>query len=298
MMSDLLLEAVQQSPVPVMIADRKGNIQYVNERFSVLTGYRSEEIIGKNPRVLSAGKTPQEVYRELWETLLSGRVWHGDLCNKRKSGEVFWESISIGPIKNREGIITHFVGIWQDNTRHKRIDEKLAEDLREYEDQSKTDDLTRQYNRRHILAELDQELERALRYGRSLSGMMADIDDFKMINDRYGHLIGDRVIRAFATVLHRSIRKIDILGRYGGDEFLVILPEATLETAKFVASRIQKSLRDYHDNVLGDLSPFTASIGLISFDNIREMDKTIFIEKMDQAMFRAKRTGKNRVLVV
>lgn len=291
----LLAQAIEQSPVPIIITDVGGHIEYANPRFTVLTGYQLQEVMGKNTHLLSAGKTRPEVYKNLWDTILAGEVWEGDLCNKRKNGEEFWESISISPIKNTGGAITHFIGIWQDATSRKHAEDDLKRRSHEFENQSITDDLTGIYNRRHILEELDREIERALRYGRHLSGMMLDIDDFKNINDRYGHLVGDRVIRAFATLLQRSIRKVDILGRYGGDEFLVILPEAMLDAAKKVAQRIQKNLSEYEHNVLGDLSRFTTSVGLASYEGIQKVDKATFIEKIDQALLQAKQLGKNRI---
>lgn len=293
--SKLLARAAEQAPAPIMITDAQANIEYVNPRFTELSGYSKKELMGQNPRILASGKTPRQTYEELWKTILSGKVWQGELCNRRKNGEIFWESLVVSTLKDNQNRITHFIGIWQDTTQRKLTEEELLVRSREFETQSRTDDLTGQYNRRHILVELEKEVERALRYGRRLSGMMVDIDDFKNINDQYGHLVGDRVIKAFAGVLERSIRKVDILGRYGGDEFLIILPEATADVARLVAQRIQKNLADYQRNVLGELSPFTASIGLRSFEAIKEVDKTIFIEKIDQALLKAKRAGKNTI---
>lgn len=282
----MLVAAVEQAPVPILITDARANIEYVNPRFTELTGYTGKEVIGKNPRILASGRTARQTYEGLWKTILSGKVWEGELCDRRRYGGFIWESLAISPIRDRRNRITHFVGIWQDTTQRKLFEDEL-------QTQSRTDDLTGQYNRRHILVELEREVERALRYGRRLSGMMVDIDDFKKINDQYGHTVGDRVLRAFAGVLERSIRKVDILGRYGGDEFLVILPEATVDVAKLVAKRIQRNLSDYQRNVLGELSPFTASMGLLSFEDIKKADQTIFIEKIDQALLKAKRGGKN-----
>lgn len=288
--TNLLLKAVEQAPVPVLITNAQADIEYVNPRFTELTGYTEMELIGKNPRVFASGKTPRQTYEELWKTILSGKVWQGEMCNQRKDGEIYWESIAISPIRDRKNRVTHFVGIWQDTTQRKLLEDEL-------QTQSRTDDLTGQYNRRHILVELEKEVERAIRYGRHLSGMMVDIDDFKLINDKYGHLMGDRVLKSVAAVLEHSIRRIDILGRYGGDEFLVILPESALEIARLVAQRIQKNLLEYYQNVVRDLAPLTVSIGLLSFKNVREIDKAIFIEKIDQALLAAKRSGKNTISV-
>lgn len=288
-----LTQAIEQNPLAILITDERGHIIYVNQVFVSLTGYAFEEVAGKNPRMLSAGKTPPEIYQELWKALLAGRGWQGELLNKRKNGQTFWESIAIAPIKNTQGRITHFMGIWNDSTERKQNEERTANHLKEFEHQARTDELTGQFNRRYIFEELEKEVERAKRYGRQLSGMMIDIDDFKMINDRYGHLIGDRVLKTFARVIRKSIRRVDILGRYGGDEFLVILPEASLETAKRVGQRIQQNLSEYEQNVLEGLGKLTASIGLLVFDNLSEATQNAFIEKMDHALLKSKQAGKN-----
>lgn len=280
---------VAEGPLPILVSDAKGNIEYVNARFTELTGYKLEEVLGKNPRILSAGKTPESVYQELWDTILSGRVWKGDLLNKGKNGDCFWETISICPLKNDEGVITHFVGIWQDTTARKHREENL-------ERQSITDDLTGLYNRRHILEELEKEMERALRYNRHLAGLMIDIDNFKVINDRYGHLIGDRVLKTFAGILKASIRKIDIVGRYGGDEFFVMLPESTVEIARTVVERIRSILRTYEWNVASELAPLTASFGLLSFADLKHAAKHSFVERVDRMLLEAKRAGKDKIV--
>ena len=127
--------------------------------------------------------------------------------------------------------------------------------------------------------------------------MMIDIDDFKKINDTHGHLTGDRVIRTFSKILEDSIRTIDILGRYGGDEFLLILPETIIDEARVVAERIQKNLADYQQNVMGEFGILTASIGLVAFDDTCRTDKTIFLGKIDNILLAAKRAGKNKIII-
>ena len=139
--------------------------------------------------------------------------------------------------------------------------------------------------------------ERAIRYERPLSGMMIDIDDFKKINDTHGHLTGDRVIRTFSKILEDSIRAIDILGRYGGDEFLLILPETVIDDARVVAERIRRNLINYQQNVMGEFGTLTASIGLVAFDDTCRANKTIFLDKIDSILLAAKRAGKSKIVV-
>ncbi len=117
--------AIEQSPVSVVITDTEGNIEYVNRKFTQVTGYSYEEVIGKNPRVLKSDETTSEEYRELWETITSGKEWRGEFCNKDKNGAIYWESASISPVKNDAGVITHFIAVKEDITEHKQIEENL-----------------------------------------------------------------------------------------------------------------------------------------------------------------------------
>jgi len=128
MIEDLrkLSRAVEQSPSIVIITDTEGNIEYVNPRFTQVTGYTLEEVRGKNPRILKSGRTPPEEYQRLWETILSGREWRGELLNKKKNGEFYWASVSISPIRDAEGKITHFIGVQEDITARKEAEEELT----------------------------------------------------------------------------------------------------------------------------------------------------------------------------
>ena len=127
-----LSRAVEQSPSLVMITDTDRNIEYVNPKFTEVTGYASEEVIGKNPRFLKSGETPPEEYERLWETITSGHEWRGEFHNRRKNGELYWASASVSPIRNREGAITHFLDVHEDITAHKRAEEELQASDKRY----------------------------------------------------------------------------------------------------------------------------------------------------------------------
>jgi PAS domain S-box-containing protein len=132
--------AVQQSPAVVIITDPLGNIEYINPTFTLHTGYSAEEVIGQNPRILKSGLMPQEVYEELWQTIHSGGVWHGELHNRKKNGELYWEVAVISAIVNKEGVITNFVGVKEDITEKKKLwlDLVSAKEKAEESDRLKT----------------------------------------------------------------------------------------------------------------------------------------------------------------
>lgn len=127
-----LSTAVEQSPISVVITDVDANIQYINPRFTETTGYSQQEAIGQNPRILQSGLTPKETYRELWGTLGRGQVWHGEMVNKRKSGDIYWEEAHISPVTNELGALTHYVAVKIDITQRKQIEEALRESERRY----------------------------------------------------------------------------------------------------------------------------------------------------------------------
>jgi len=121
-----LSRAVEQSPSTIMITDTMGVIEYVNPRFTALTGYTLEEAIGKNPRLLNAGRLPKDVYEGLWKTITAGKEWSGELLNRKKNGEPFWENATIAPVRDENGTVTHFVAIKEDITKRKQAEEELA----------------------------------------------------------------------------------------------------------------------------------------------------------------------------
>lgn len=128
-----LARAAEQSPAVILITDVAGNIEYVNPKFTQLTGYRSDEVIGKNPRILKSGETTREEYQELWQTIGSGKEWRGILHNRKKNGELYWESALMSPIRNEEGQITHFLSVKEDITARKQLEDEIKRRKQELE---------------------------------------------------------------------------------------------------------------------------------------------------------------------
>ena len=305
-----LSRAVEQSPSSIVITDTQGNIEYVNPRFSQITGYSLEEVLGQNPRILKSGKNPPETYRQLWETIMSGGEWRGELVNRKKDGEEYFEAVSISPIIDSRGVMTHFVAVKEDITGRKQVEEEIRQvnqqlqlqldEIRllqdELREQAIRDPLTGLYNRRYLDEVLDHEFARARRDGTPISFVMIDIDHFKSLNDKFGHGAGDAVLKKLAAQLLSQSRVADIICRYGGEEFLAILPNIRAEAAQQVAERWRKLF-------LGSTLPLqygeamsTISCGIAEFPHHGGTGDEL-ITMADRAMYQAKALGRNRVVV-
>lgn len=284
-----LTQAVEQSPASVVITDVGGNITYVNPQFTRLTGYTLDEIMGKNPKILKSGQTPVEIYRELWSTIKSGKTWTGEILNRKKNGELYWQRGIIAPVLDHDGRILNFIAVKEDVTERKHAQDELQRLAR-------TDPLTGLFNRRHFFEVAEKEFNKSVRYNRPLSVILFDIDLFKEINDTHGHIIGDQVLMQIGNVLRNKERETDLAARYGGEEFVVLLPETDCEGAKSTAERLRKLVEDsliYNDKFT---IHFTASFGVAGKDMIKSTDTfDHLISQADQAMYTAKRMGRNRV---
>ena len=281
--------AIEQTPVTTVITDLAGNIVFVNPRFTETTGYTVEEVIGQNPKLLKTGETPGTAYQELWETILAGQNWHGVFHNKKKNGDLYWESAVISPVKDVNGHITHFLAVKEDITERKRMQEEL-------EKQATTDELTGVTNRRHFLKLAHNELKRAARLNHPLAMAVIDIDHFKTINDTYGHAGGDQALVTFAKTCHENIREIDVFARFGGDEFIMLLPESSCEQALAVIERVRHSLAAHPMEIGGSQFSITISSGITGLKNNEESFDS-FLNRSDQALYQAKEAGRDRVVV-
>ena len=290
-----LSSAVTHSPSAIMITDVDGNIEYVNPNFTTITGYTSEEILGRNPRILKSGLTSIKVYEELWHALISGKEWRGEILNRKKNGDIFWEFASISTISDPSGRITHFVSVTEDISVRKAVEEKIRVLNSELEQLAMTDFLTGLFNRRFFIQRSTDEVKRAKRNAEPLALLMLDFDEFKKVNDTFGHETGDLALQQVASVMSTSLREIDILGRMGGEEFAVLLPNTSLEEALLLAERVRQSIENISfEKIKGELK-ITASIGVASFtDEMSDIDD--LIRNADNALYQAKANGRNCVV--
>lgn len=285
-----LYVAIEQSPSLILITDTQGNIEYVNSSFTVITGYSAAEGLGKNPRILQSGHTSPEQYAALWQALNQGEVWRGEFRNRKKNGELYWALAVISPIRNEEGQITHFVAVQQDITARKQAEEELRL-------WAITDSLTGLYNRRQLFLLTEQALREERRTHQPLCALMMDVDHFKRVNDTYGHSVGDMILQNVADLLQRNLRQADVLGRYGGEEFGVVLPNTGLEEALQIAERIRKQVAEMRvHTTLGQVA-VTISIGITLKQNSQILNVEKLFDQADQALYQAKQSGRNRVMV-
>ncbi len=455
--------AVEQSASTIVITDEKANIEYANPKFTETTGYTFEEAKGQNPRILKSDQTPPEVYVRLWGTITSGREWRGEFCNKKKNGELYYESASIAPIKNTKGVITHFVAVKEDITEQKQKEEELRRTVEEKKksiedlqhlmefsnlmreeivegvlikhlarvlkerfnpdflavlmlnkeensvdvpaiepvmpwnevvsqevmldptlcrvmrtghtavvhdvdtdaccdclllkmkeggyacfpllaggvavgavmmakhergywnsrekqylisayigltaaslenvrliNQAKrlaiTDALTGVYNRKFFVESFEKQLSLAKRYKETLAVIMADVDHFKRFNDTYGHTAGDRVLQQVSKMLGAAIRESDILCRYGGEEFVIVMPRTNTAESYEKAEKIRRHIESarFTNIAPGSALGITISMGIASFPE-HGVEYNALVDAADSALYKAKKNGRNRV---
>lgn len=284
-----LSKALEYSPVAALITDEAGHIEYVNHRFVEASGYCAEELLGKTPGLLKSGHTPSSTYVAMWEQLSRGETWHGELLNRKKSGELFWEDTSIAPITDENGKVINYVAFKEDVTRRKEEEERVWQ-------QANFDSLTGLPNRSHFLDRMKHHTMEAQRYHRKYALMYLDLDGFKQVNDSLGHDTGDELLRHCAQRLKDNTRSSDIVSRLGGDEFTVIIPEfESPDDVRQVAQKlIDEISRPYY--IKGHEVRISASLGIATYP-ADAIDFTTLSKMADTAMYAAKQGGKNRYML-
>lgn len=321
--SRIFLEAVEQSPAAVVITDPEGRVEYVNPRFREITGYSLEDMIGQSTNVLKSGGMPEAFYEELWKTLRDGREWRGECENRKKNGEVYWESARITPIRDGDGRITHFLKTAEDITSRKKLEAELQESARtvkEREEALRTsyeqlahatkalkeseqhlrrmahlDALTGLFNRRGFEQELRRIWALAERRQGQVGVLVIDVDHFKTLNDLHGHAVGDRILRELATLLQTNLRLSDIVCRYGGDEMIVALPLTSVEETRAVADRILQMVRQHYFCRDTLRLRATVSVGATCAKPGPGITPETVLIQADHALYRAKQAGRDRL---
>ncbi len=430
--------ALEAAANTIVITDRNGIIEWANSAFESLTGFDPDEVIGRNPGpLLKSGKQSPDFYKDLWETILAGEIWHNELINRRKDGNLYFEEMTITPLRDSDNEITHFIAVKQDVTERKKAEALLIESEKEYRtlfenmpiglyrtsadgrildvnialvnmfgypdrssllamkaenmyaepdlnnkfkevislkgvlsafesefrrydqqtfwaedyvhvirDESgtpiyyegslinitdrkkaeddlrranraletahselqkmfeheqglaRTDGLTGQTNRRYFFELATREFTASIRYARPLTIILFDIDGFKQVNDTFGHSIGDNVLMQVARSTADQVRDVDVLARYGGDEFIILLPQTSAQQAFIIAERIRESVASKHLETENSGLAVTLSIGVaeIRYSPKDEMIEDV-IRRADLALYQAKKNGRNHAVV-
>lgn len=268
----------------IFITDKSGIITYTNKAFTEQTKYTKAEAYGQTPNILNSGKQNKEFYVDLWSTLLDGKVFRATVINKKKNGTDYYLNQTITPIIDKNKSIIGFISCGKDVTQETLHHQELCRI-------ATTDKLTGAYNRHKFEELFLLEVERSNRFTLPLSIILLDIDNFKYINDTYGHNIGDAVLQQLVTVIQKNIRKLDILSRWGGEEFIVLTPESNLEQTRLLAEKLRFAI---YNELFDKIGNITVSIGL---STMRQDDtfKQLF-ERSDKALYHAKEDGKNKVV--
>lgn len=282
--AQLKLAAVAlETKAGILITDKDGLIQRVNSSFEEITGYSSEEVVGKTPKLLSSEQHSEEFYQGLWRDIDLNGHWEGELWNKRKNGEIYPQWTAITCIKNSNNTVKNYVETFHDITIRKNLEKKLVS-------MASTDPLTGCLNRRSLEERFEEQVSTAKRYHQTFGLIMFDIDHFKLVNDNYGHDRGDEILIKVVEQTKQTLREADIAARWGGEEFVVILPLNNIDETLLTAERLRNTFMTM------DSSPkITCSFGVTNYqvnDSFTEM-----IKRADTALYKAKESGRNKVIL-
>ncbi len=280
-----LAASVFEAQQGIVISDADNVIIRVNKAFTKITGYSSEDAIGKNPSLLKSGRHDTDFYRAMWQSIQNLGAWQGEIWNRCKNGEIYPEWLSITPVRNGE-VVTHYIGTMTDISEYKTAEAQIHQ-LAFY------DPLTGLPNRRLLLERLQHGIEMCIRDDKLMAVMMLDLDNFKPVNDSLGHLAGDELLQQVAGRLLECLRNADMIARLGGDEFTVLLENIShADDAAYVA-----------ENIIAELSkPFylvlehkEVRIGVSIGISLYEQGTTpqLLMDHADAALYKAKDNGRN-----
>lgn len=281
--AQLLANALNVAQDAIFITNPEGVIEFANQGFELVTGYSSAEALGSTPTILKSGEQGQPFYQRLWHSLRSGQTFRATVANRHKDGHLIHCEETITPVLDRHGVVTHFVSIVKDLTSRIRAEQELRK-------QAMLDDMTGLLNRRAGELALEKAYLASHEDCRPFCVLLADVDHFKAINDTWGHPAGDAVLKNVSGLLRSSVRATDSVARWGGEEFLIVLPCCELSAAQKQAERIRNSMERAQQPEVGRI---TLSIGVAQMQG----DETLagLINRADKALYRAKKEGRNLV---
>lgn len=281
----LFVKMFDNSGEAILITDAQQKIIAVNPAFYLITQFSEEEVIGNTPGMLSSGRQDAKFYQAMWKIISETGTWQGEIWNRRKSGEIFPEWLSIGTVKNAQGEVLNYVGLFSDISQRKAAEAHI-EYLAHY------DSLTNLPNRALFADRLKHALVTGSRNQKKTALLFLDLDKFKAVNDAMGHLAGDLLLQSVAERLKSCVRVSDTICRQGGDEFMILLAEiGGVEDAEMIARKIVAAMAEPHQ--IGNRAlTITFSIGISVCPDDATDDETM-IKNADDAMYVAKDSGRN-----
>jgi diguanylate cyclase (GGDEF)-like protein/PAS domain S-box-containing protein len=284
----------------MMVTDAHGAILRVNNAFTKITGYTADEAVGQMARLLKSGRHDAGFFETMWQCINQTGSWQGEIWNLRKNGELYPAWLTITAIQQGGGVVTYYVATLSD------ITSRLAAE-QEIKFMAFYDTLTQLPNRRMLMDRLSQAIASSKRSGHFGALMFLDLDNFKSLNDKHGHAVGDCLLIEASRRICSCVREMDTVARFGGDEFVVMLSELhtdkieSMSQASAVAEKIRIVLAEPYELPLqqGDADATvkhhcTSSIGVALFAN-HEDSVDDLLEWSDMAMYKAKRDGRNLI---
>ncbi|MEM5528605.1 EAL domain-containing protein [Gammaproteobacteria bacterium AS21] len=277
----------------VAFTDVRGVITSVNDKFCQISQYSKDELIGSTHQIVNSNYHPSSFFQDLWQTIASGNIWHGEVCNKAKDGSLYWVNTTIVPFMDNDGKISEYIAVRANITKRK-LAETAARRLAYY------DELTALPNRRSLKDRLEKVFKGAEDSALNINALLLiDLDNFKDINDSLGHVAGDELLKQVAHRLQQLGTSSLFAARLGGDEFVLLMTSvgqnkhsACVEVAK-KAEQIRASLSDIYLIEKQTVST-TPSIGVALFDG-SEYNASEFLKQADIAMYQSKKLGRNQV---
>lgn len=259
--------------------DTKGIITHTSSAFEQISGYSKKELVSNPHNMIRDPQMDKNIFKNMWNTIQQGKLWTGEIQNLKKDGSSYWVNAFISPNFNDNLEITGFTAVRQDIT-----DKKIIEKI------SQTDKLTQINNRVKLDDVLDMELARSNRYKNSFSVILLDIDKFKSVNDTYGHQVGDTVLVQTAQLLSKHLRKTDTLGRWGGEEFMIICSQTDEKGALNLAEALRSAMEKFEFDIVKNK---TASFGVSEYKIGEDIDE--LLKRCDDALYQSKENGRNKV---
>ncbi|MBI3901719.1 MAG: diguanylate cyclase [Nitrosomonadales bacterium] len=278
------LQAIDQHAI-VSVTDPAGCIVQVNQKFCKVSGYSEEGLLGQNHRIVNSGHHPKGFFTEMWHAIARGEIWRGEVCNRAKSGELYWVDSTIVPLKDKEGHTVRYISIRIDITERKQAEHEMTH-------MANHDALTGLPNRYLLEDRFHAVLAHCHRSNIKTAIMFIDLDKFKIINDTLGHKVGDLLLIEVTRRLLAAVREVDTVSRHGGDEFIILLDDiAHIEDAGMLAQKLLDALTAPYQ-IMGNELNISASIGIAIFPNDGTNMETL-LKHSDSAMYFAKENGRN-----